>query len=179
MSLTPETLTRHELNGLPVRVVDAASDDYVGIGGRVVLETMQTLHVDCGAASPPRDGDGGAVDDGARVRQVPKRGTTFEFRLPNDEHDADDSASAHTDEAADVREASGSASQLGSETAGVRPGQSGPSAATPRQGSGASQTGGDSAQGECKDAVYVTVDGAQLLSRPATRTERAGDSTWH
>lgn len=163
MSLTPETLTRHELNGLPVRVVDAASDDFVDIGGRVVLETMQTLH----------------VDDGARVRQVPKRGTTFEFRLPNDEHDADDSASAHTDEAADVREASGSASQLGSETAGVRPGQSGPSAATPRQGSGASQTGGDSAQGECKDAVYVTVDGAQLLSRPATRTERAGDSTWH
>lgn len=164
MSLTPETLTRHELNGLPVRVADAASADAVGISGRVVLETMQMLH----------------IDDGSRVRQVPKQGTTFEFCLPNSSSDVDQvSASERTDEAADVREASGSTSQLGSETAGVRPGQSGPSAATPRQGSGASQKGGDSAQGECKDAVYVTVDGAQLLSRPATRTERAGDSTWH
>lgn len=164
MSLTPETLTRHELNGLPVRVVDADSADYVGICGRVVLETMQTLH----------------IDDGARVRQVPKRGTTFEFRLPNDEHDAGDlPASVRADEAADDRKASGSASQLGSDTAGVRPGQSGPSAAPHARESGASQSGGCSARGECKDVVYVTVDGAQLLSRPATRTERAGDSTWH
>jgi ribonuclease P protein subunit POP4 len=174
MSHTPETLTRHELNGLPVRVADAASADAVGISGRVVLETMQMLH----------------VDDGTRVRQVPKQGTVFEFRLPNDEQPAGDSpATAQTDEAADVRKASGSTSQLGSDTAGVRPGQSGPSAAPHTQESGASQLrGGDATstrtapsreRGECKDVVYVTVDGAQLLSRPATRTERAGDSTWH
>lgn len=165
MVLTPETLTRHELNGRPVRVVDAASADYVGIRGRVVLETMQTLQ----------------IDDGSRVRQVPKRGTTFEFRLPNrsDDGAAHVSASTRTDEAADDREASGSTSQLGSETAGVRPGQSGPSVAPRRRESEASQQGGCSTLGECKDVVSVTVDGATLLSRPATRTERAGDSTWH
>lgn len=163
MAITPETLTRHELNGLPIRVVDAASADFVGIGGRVVLETMQTLQ----------------VDDGSRVRQVPKRGTTFEFRLPNSSTDAAaTAASTSTDEAADDRKASGSTSQLGSETAGVRPGQSGPSAAPHARESGASQRG-DDARDECKDVVYVTVDGATLLSRPATRTERAGDTTWH
>lgn len=175
MALTPETLTRHELNGLRVRVADAASADAVGISGRVVLETMKTLQ----------------VDDGTRVRQVPKQGTTFEFCLPNDCGDdaTRASASPRTDEAADVRKASGSTSQLGLETAGVRPGQSGPSAASRRQGRGASQQRGSTAtstrtassreRGECEDVVYVTVDGAKLLSRPATRTERAGDSTWH
>ncbi|MFB6155629.1 MAG: ribonuclease P protein component 1 [Haloferacaceae archaeon] len=130
MPLTPETLTRHELNGLPVAVVEATNPDAVGIAGRVVVETMKTLHVDCG------------VDDGeSRVRQVPKRGATFEFAIPA----PDDGANARTDEAAGGRKAPGSASE--------------PAVA-----------------GE--DAVYVTVDGARLLSRPALRTENAGETTW-
>jgi len=95
MALTPDTLPKHELVGLYVRVVAATNPDLVGIEGRVVDETMRTL----------------SVESASRVRQVPKRGTKFEFRL--------------TDEAADPERASGTASEPPSETAGVRSGQSG------------------------------------------------------
>ena len=144
MPLTPETLTRHELNGLPVRVVAATNDALVGsaerssadhssgdapreaIEGTVVAETQGTL----------------SVASADRVRQVPKRGATFEFAL--------------TDEAADSVDESGTRSKLGSETAGVRAGQS----------------------GLCEGVAYVTVDGGRLLSRPALRTETNGESRW-
>ncbi|QKY19628.1 ribonuclease P protein component 1 [Halolamina sp. CBA1230] len=181
MALTPDTLTRHELNGLPVRVADAANPDLVGISGRVVVETMKTFH----------------VDDGRRVRQVPKEGSCFEFAIATADDAARASVAPAADEAADAAEASGSVSQLGTETAGVRPGKSGPSAPPRSQGRGASQRGGETspqgtanhldatgersepgAEDECQDTVYVTVDGERLLSRPAARTERGGDSTW-
>ncbi|PSQ07062.1 ribonuclease P [Halobacteriales archaeon QS_6_71_20] len=165
MALTPETLTRHELRGLPVRVVAAASDAHVGLAGVVVSESMRTLVV-----CTPR-GD----------KRVPKEGTTFRFVLsargsgdgagrrrtePGAGAPRSGEASPVTDEAAGDRETPGSAFELPSsephalaagygqyETAGVTPGQS----------------------GGCEDAVSVTVDGARLLSRPAFRTERAGD----
>ncbi len=158
MPLTPETLTRHELNGLRVEVVDAANPDLVGIAGRVVVETMGTLH----------------LDDGSRVRQVPKEGATFEFALPTEadrgaresrgpgsttDANANANTTPRTDEAAGVRKASGTVSERGRDTAGGRndaAGQSGP----------------------CEGTAYVTVDGATLLSRPALRTENAGDSQW-
>ncbi|WP_433623601.1 ribonuclease P protein component 1 [Halomicrococcus sp. NG-SE-24] len=95
MALTPETLPKHELVGLHVRVVSATNPDLVGIEGRVVDETMRTL----------------SVESASRVRQVQKRGTKFEFRL--------------TDEAADSERTSGTVPELQSETAGVRSGQSG------------------------------------------------------
>lgn len=82
MALTPETLRKHELIGLHVRVVDAANPDLVGIEGEVASETMQMLHV---------------ATDGSRVKQVPKQGTTFEFEL--------------TDEAAALRKESGTTSE--------------------------------------------------------------------
>jgi ribonuclease P protein subunit POP4 len=88
---TPETLIRHELTGLTARVVESANPDSVGIGGRVVRETMQTL----------------TLAEGDRVWQIPKRGTTFEFDLTE-----------RTDEAADAEKASGTASERPSETAG-------------------------------------------------------------
>jgi len=68
MSLTPESLPRHELVGLHVRVVEDTDQSRVGIEGRVVRETMQTLCLD--------------TDSGAR--QVPKAGATFEFRLTDE-----------------------------------------------------------------------------------------------
>ncbi|WP_121822475.1 ribonuclease P protein component 1 [Halostella salina] len=142
MALTPETLPRHELNGLRVAVVDATNPDLVGIAGRVVIETMQTLHVEC----RPADADG---DGEPRVRQVPKREATFEFALDVGADDA-------TDEAAAPERDAGTASELGSETAGGSPGQSG------------------SGEG----VAYVTVDGTRLLSRPAQRSENTGDSLW-
>ncbi|MGM0592273.1 MAG: ribonuclease P protein component 1 [Halobacteriota archaeon] len=139
MALTPETLTRHELNGLQVRVVEAQNPDLVGIAGRVVRETMRTLCIE---------------GDDARVRTVPKDGTTFEFVLTDEYTGA--TAPQRTDEAATGRKAVGSASKPDSETAGVR-----------SRGSGSGE-----------GPVYVTVDGARLLSRPAHRTENAGESTW-
>jgi ribonuclease P protein subunit POP4 len=99
MALTPETLTRHELNGLHARVVESPNGDAVGIDGRVVSETMRTL----------------VLSDGDRVRRVPKQGSTFEFALPT----------PRTDEAADAEKASGTALELPSETAGLRAGKSG------------------------------------------------------
>jgi ribonuclease P protein subunit POP4 len=69
--LAPETLVRHELAGLRVRVVDAAHEGYVGIEGTVVDETTNTLLIGT-------DGDSG-------VMQVQKAGTTFEFALPGDD----------------------------------------------------------------------------------------------
>jgi len=67
---TPETLTRHELNGLSVRVVDASNADAIGISGHVVSETEKTLVIE--------------GSDG-RERQVPKSGATFEFALPSED----------------------------------------------------------------------------------------------
>ena len=64
---TPETLTRHELNGLSVRVAEASNADTIGIAGRVVSETERTLVIE---GSDERD------------RRVPKDGATFEFALP-------------------------------------------------------------------------------------------------
>jgi ribonuclease P protein subunit POP4 len=126
MALTPETIARHELNGLHVAVVDAANPDLVGIAGRVVSETRNTL----------------VVTGESDTRVVPKETAVFEFAI--------------TDEAAGHDEWSGTASKLGWDTAGVRAGQS-----------------------ESGDGVaYVTVDGDRLLSRPALRTETAGDSKW-
>ena len=150
--ITPDTLVRHELIGLPVRVVDAASDAHVGIAGRVLSETFGTL----------------VVRTASGDKRVPKSGATFEFGIV-------DAPTVHTDEAADDGQSSGSASQLGSDTTGVRPRQSGPS------GSTSVVTGDDadpaSQRGECKDVVYATVDGDRLQYRPAERTER-GVTQW-
>jgi ribonuclease P protein subunit POP4 len=184
MALTPETLTRHELNGLLVEVVDAPNPDLVGIAGRVVVETMHTLHLDCDAAPPRRTRDGEAVEhNGARVRQVPKQGSVFEFRLSTAETAETDSRTddaptvasgarsrstdTRTDEAAEAAKASGTASEL----------VSGPDEpATDADSNGESV---EAARVEAGEGVaYVTVDGTQLLSRPALRTENAGESTW-
>ncbi|WP_435127736.1 ribonuclease P protein component 1 [Halobaculum sp. D14] len=163
MALTPETLTRHELCGLPVRVAAAASDASVGIAGRVVSESQRTLTV---RDSSP-DGDAGD-------KQVPKRGATFEFALPSTEDSVTGvaaGAAAHgpTNEAAEARKPSGSTSELPSSAHGTLAAERG-------QDDTAGVTAGQS--GGCEGVVYVTVDGARLLSRPALRTERAGDSIW-
>jgi len=83
--LTPETLPRHELTGLRVRVADATHRGYVGIAGRVVEETERTLHV----------GASGTDGAGVGVRQVPKAAATFEFRLPTGTTPDDDASARH------------------------------------------------------------------------------------
>ena len=163
MARTPETIARHELIGLPVRVADASSVDFVDLCGRIVSETAQTLVV--------------ATDSGDK--RVPKADTAFEFALGEESID-EQGAGVHTNEAAEVppgdhpvgdsheggRKDSGSSSKLGEETARVRPRQSLPSECS------------ENPQGGCEGGVYVTVDGSRLLSRPAERTERTGDSKW-
>ena len=67
MPVTPETVARHELVGLSVRVVEADNADLVGIEGRVVDETTHTLRVEAAE----------------RVRTVPKAGSTLAFELPD------------------------------------------------------------------------------------------------
>ncbi len=69
VSITPESIIRHELNGLRVRVVASSNSDLIGIAGVVVGETTQTLHIES--------------DDG--VKQCPKDVVTFEFELPSGE----------------------------------------------------------------------------------------------
>ena len=159
MPLTPETLTRHELIGVPIRVADAPNPDLVGLSGRVVSETMQTFVV--------------ATLSGEK--RVPKAGTTFEMAVvPTADQtagDTDEAAAAGVAEAtpdtqSGVRPTAGSPFELGEDTAGVRPRQSWPS------GCSANHRGG------CENGVYVTVDGSTLCSRPAARTERTGDSKW-
>ena len=69
--LTAETLPRHELAGLHVRVVDASDPTLVGCEGEVVSETTNTLVVS--VADERREG--------SRSVRVPKAVATFEFRL--------------------------------------------------------------------------------------------------
>ncbi|GKZ12858.1 ribonuclease P protein component 1 [Haladaptatus sp. T7] len=140
MPLTPETLTKHELVGLHVRVVSATNPSLEAIEGRVVSETMRTL----------------TVESASRSWQVPKQGTTFEFELTN--------------EAAAPCKGAGTASELPAETAGGRSGQSG--------GVSGSHPGTRRHSDDGEGVAYVTVDGTNLLSRPALRTETGGNSKW-
>jgi ribonuclease P protein subunit POP4 len=135
MTLTPETLPRHELVGLHVRVEESTDPSRVGIEGRVVRETMRTLLVE--------------ADSG--VKQVPKRGARFTFRL------TDEAAAFRQTQSEDVP-ASGRHAAKGAGTASKPAG-------------GESQTTGEG-------VAYVTVDGVALLSRPALRSETGVDSKW-
>jgi ribonuclease P protein subunit POP4 len=101
VTLSPETLPRHELCGLRVRVASAPNPDLVGVTGRVVRETRNTLVV--------------AARAGADERRVPKRGSVFEFELGP--------ARLGTDEAAARRESPGTRSDLagGDAPAGTGP----------------------------------------------------------
>ncbi|WP_336001974.1 ribonuclease P protein component 1 [Halorientalis halophila] len=81
MPLTPATLTRHELIGLPARVAAASNQDLVGIAGEVVMETTRTLSIAASSESRRRTVSG----DGERVWQVPKGDATFEFTLDGDD----------------------------------------------------------------------------------------------
>ena len=68
MALTAETLARHELRGLRVRVADASNHALVDIEGVVVDETEGTLSVETDS-------------DESSVKQIPKTSATFEFAL--------------------------------------------------------------------------------------------------
>jgi len=164
MALTPETLPRHELNGLHVRVVASSNPDLLDIEGRVVGETMRTLRVESAASGE------------LRVKQVPKQGSTFEFAL-TDETAANrrDVLGGPSTTRRRLRKEAGTASEPEARTA---------HAASSNRVSGHADSTVDtvSSEGCCRnpahDVDYVTVDGSKLLSRPALRTEQSGESKW-
>ena len=105
MALTPTTLPRHELVGLEVAVVAASNPDLVGLSGRAVTETTQTIGIGIGVAA---DGPSENATDGAsghrhkhrrstdtededehnpvdELAVVPKSAATFEWQLPTGE----------------------------------------------------------------------------------------------
>ncbi|KDE60332.1 ribonuclease P [Halostagnicola sp. A56] len=165
MALTPETLPRHELNGLPVRVVESDDEGREGLEGRVVVETMKTLSIEvCVPPEAERWRDCSTVEreDGAsRVVMVPKSGTVFEFAI-TDEAAGDEKSSGTASKLADTQPSSSDEDRADGSTVSCR------RAAPSRDGRN------DAGEG----VAYVTVDGSRLLSRPARRTETSGDSPW-
>ncbi|WP_049924668.1 ribonuclease P protein component 1 [Halopiger djelfimassiliensis] len=152
MALTPETLPRHELNGLPVRVVESDDASRVGLEGRVVIETTNTLSIEV-----RENGE-------SRVVMVPKSGSTFEFAI--------------TDDAADPAKGSGTASELADSQPSAAGNGDEERAGGDAAGCRDDDPSRDHRHAAGEDVAYVTVDGSRLLSRPARRTETTGDSPW-
>ncbi|ARS88537.1 ribonuclease P protein component 1 [Natrarchaeobaculum aegyptiacum] len=150
MPLTPETLPRHELIGLPVRVVESDDDGRVGLEGRVVRETAKTLDVELYGES--------------RVVTVPKSGTVFEFAI--------------TDDAADFEKESGTAFKLADTQPDSSKSDESDRAGGDAAGYRGDDSDGDRCHVAGENVAYVTVDGSRLLSQPARRTETSGDSPW-
>lgn len=65
--ITPYNLHRHELIGLPVRVADSSHSQLIGIEGRVVNETRNTL----------------TIEVEGEEKMIPKENATFHFTLPD------------------------------------------------------------------------------------------------
>jgi ribonuclease P protein subunit POP4 len=62
---TEKNLKAHELIGLQARVKSSSCRKLAGLAGKVVWETMNTLH----------------LESGSGVRKVPKRATIFVFSI--------------------------------------------------------------------------------------------------
>ena len=66
MSLTPESLARHELIGLEVRVEGSSNAGQIGLSGQVIDETRNTL----------------LLETNGRVLRLAKKDTSLVFTLP-------------------------------------------------------------------------------------------------
>ena len=66
-TIGPRNILRHELIGLEARVVESNNPGHIGIQGRVVDETRNTL----------------TVSQGGRDKVIAKGNTIFHFRLPD------------------------------------------------------------------------------------------------
>jgi ribonuclease P protein subunit POP4 len=67
MPITPRNLVRHELIGLKVRIKKSTDPSHVGVRGRVIDETYNTLKIEC------RD----------KEKIISKANTVFIFTLPD------------------------------------------------------------------------------------------------
>jgi len=66
--ITPKNIFRHELIGLPVKVVKSTHKGFVGIEGKVVDETKNTITIE---------------EDNKKEIIIPKGVATFHFNLPD------------------------------------------------------------------------------------------------
>ncbi len=66
--ITPNNIFRHELMGLHVKVADSTHDGFVGIEGKVVDETKNTILIE---------------QEDKTEKMVPKGVATFHFNLPD------------------------------------------------------------------------------------------------
>jgi ribonuclease P protein subunit POP4 len=65
--ITPNNIFRHELIGLPVKVVKSTHEGFVGIEGKVVDETKNTI----------------TIEENETEKIIPKGVATFHFNLPD------------------------------------------------------------------------------------------------
>ncbi|MFB6076435.1 MAG: ribonuclease P protein component 1 [Candidatus Aenigmatarchaeota archaeon] len=65
--ITEKNLIRHEIIGLSVVVKDASNPTQIGVSGRVVDETRDTLK----------------IEDNENIKTIPKENTTFVFDVPS------------------------------------------------------------------------------------------------
>jgi ribonuclease P protein subunit POP4 len=66
--ITPQNIIRHELVGLQVKVTHSSHQELIGMEGRVVNETKNTITLEDGAGNE---------------KTIPKGSATFHFKLPN------------------------------------------------------------------------------------------------
>jgi ribonuclease P protein subunit POP4 len=66
--ITPQNIFRHEFVGLQVEVADSTHTGYIGIRGRVVDETKNTIKIE---------------DEEGQEKVIPKKAATFNFKLPD------------------------------------------------------------------------------------------------
>ncbi len=67
--ITPENIVRHELIGLRVRISESPDSEMLGVDGRVVNETRNTI----------------TVETDGKEKDIAKEHTTFSFKLPQSE----------------------------------------------------------------------------------------------
>ncbi len=67
--ITPQNIFRHEFIGLTVEVTDSNHEGFVGIQGKIIDETRNTIKIDTGNVE----------------KLVPKSEVTFLFTLPQGE----------------------------------------------------------------------------------------------
>lgn len=67
--ITPQNVFRHEFIGLTVEVIDSNHEGYVGLQGRIIDETRNTIKIDTGKGE----------------KTIPKENVIFLFTLPEGE----------------------------------------------------------------------------------------------
>lgn len=66
--ISPQNVLRHELIGLNVLVASASNPSHVGVCGRIIDETRNTL----------------VVETGRGLKRIPKKYSIFQIRLPGE-----------------------------------------------------------------------------------------------